>query len=155
MCFFSTCKLTCPWKSGPIRQVAYGTRPQEVVSTLKEVKCSSSNLGGIRGLKPLQPGYVDQTQHQNVDVDEKLRPLSMSNQTSCHKMSEKHHWTWQKLLNTRGPLSLSLCGVAGNGTPVFEVGTPWRYKDFRHPGPQKLLHILLETRIPKTCGLFC
>ena len=106
-----------------------------------------------RGLKPLQPGYVDHTNIKTWMCWWKAEATcSMSNQTSCHqKCQKKHHWTWQKLLNTKSPLSLSLC-VAGNGTPVFEVGTPWRYKDFRHPGSwalQKLLHILLETRIPQ------
>ena len=116
------------WKNGPILgQVAYGTRPQEVVSTLNEVKCSSSNLNDSKGQSATNWSH----KHQNLErwKDENTKHV---HQTSCHKMSEKiTDKSYQKL---RPAPHFSKLGRLG----CTEI--------FRHPGipgiPQNLRPLL-------------
>ncbi len=59
-------------KNGPILgQVAYGTRPQEVVSTLNEVKCSSSNLNDSKGQSVINWSHKHQNSEQWKDENTK------------------------------------------------------------------------------------
>lgn len=122
MCFFSACKLTCPWQSGPIRQVAYGTRPQEVVSTLKEVKCSSSNLGGIEVWSPYSLGMLITPTSKRGCVDEKLKPLAACpiKRHVIKKCRKKHQkWRDKSYWSTKSPLFLCLSVVLLGIAPQF------------------------------------